>query len=163
MGVNAMNCYGKYYGKRSQCSDCASRRHCSAAMDQPLLNPEGTPDWMLEKVLSRCPSSTNRFAKAERDRRYSRADLLEVIAFMVSMDRSTLEMIAVKLDKPDLKFADIARAKGVSRQAVHKMVKKRILAELPELAPLVDSRQAIKRKNREAYEARVKAGTQCDM
>jgi len=116
------------------------------------LNAKGTPDFLMDKVLS-LHSSRNSFASAERDRRYSRADLLEVVAFMVSMDRRTLDILALKLQRPDLRFNDIAKLKGISRQAVHKMVKKRILAELPELAPLVDSWQAHKKHNRELAEA----------
>lgn len=77
-------------------------------------------------ITSKLPSRANRYERAERDRRYSRADLLEVITFMAALDIRSLALIADKLKDPDLNLSDLAGKRGISRQAVHKLVKQRL-------------------------------------
>ena len=58
---------------------------------------------------------------------YSRNDLLEVIAFLLALDTQTLDMLDSKIGNPGISFSEIARHRGVSRQAVHKFIKKNVL------------------------------------
>jgi len=136
-----MECYGKYYGKRAECATCKCKRYCRAASDPPPLAANALPEELNERILVKYYRPTgNRYEKAERDCRYSRADLLEVITFMAALDIRSLELITRKLENPDLNLSDLAERRGVSRQAMHKMVRKR-LEQIPELAAVLTYRR----------------------
>lgn len=76
----------------------------------------------------------------EQDRRYTRADLLEVIGFMASLDPTSLELIDQKLADPTLNLSKLALRRGVSRQAMHKMITRR-LKSIPELEAVLTYRK----------------------
>lgn len=141
------NCYGLYFGKLPECGGCGYKRHCRTAGDLPLLSPNPLPDELNERILTRHRRPTdNRYRRAEQDRRYSRADLLEVIIFMAALDIRSLELITRKMADPDLNISELAERRGVSRQAMHKMVRQR-LERIPELAAVLAFR---KHKNKGA-------------
>ncbi|MBS1369336.1 MAG: hypothetical protein HPZ91_05200 [Lentisphaeria bacterium] len=141
-----MNCYGKLHGKLADCRKCKLKRHCRNAEDPPLLALNAPPEELNDRILeNRRPPSGNRMRTAERDRRYSRADLLEVIIFMASLDFNSVELVMRKLEHPDLNLSKLAESRGVSRQAIHKMVNKR-LEQIPELAAVLTYR---KHRNRQ--------------
>jgi predicted DNA-binding protein YlxM (UPF0122 family) len=71
---------------------------------------------------------------------YTKADLLEVISFLVCLDQTTLSILNAKFGNPDVQFSEIAREQGVSRQAIHKLVLSRC-EEIPELEPLLRNRK----------------------
>ena len=135
------NCYGIYFDKLQECRSCSARRHCGKAGDPPPLSTNPLPDELNERILTKYRRPTgNRYQHAEQDRRYSRADLLEVITFMAALDIRSLELITRKLTEPDLNLSDLAERRGVSRQAVHKMVRQR-LERIPELAAVLTYRK----------------------
>ncbi|MGE4563743.1 MAG: hypothetical protein AB7F32_02645 [Victivallaceae bacterium] len=70
---------------------------------------------------------------------YSRADLLEVIGFMASLDLSTLDFLRAKLADPEISFTKLAKQRNISRQAVHKFIRDRCLRN-PELAIVMQNR-----------------------
>lgn len=134
-------CYGRFYEQLERCRKCKIKRHCSKAADPPLLDRRDLPDGVKEVVYNKLlPSSSNRYAEAEADRRFTRADLLEVIVFMAALDVRSLDLIMQKLDMPELRFTELAQKRKVTRQAVHKMIKQR-LARIPELAAVLTFRR----------------------
>ena len=134
-------CYGTLYNQVPECETCKYKRHCKNAGDLPLLTDRDRPEAITEMLIaSKLPSRANRYERAERDRRYSRADLLEVITFMAALDIRSLALIADKLKDPDLNLSDLAGKRGISRQAVHKLVKQR-LERIPELAAVLTYRR----------------------
>ena len=140
-GRSISNCYGMYFGKLPECLACGHKRHCGKAGDPPPLSINPLPDELNERILSEYHRPTgNRYGHAERDRRYSRADLLEVITFMAALDIRSLELISRKLADPDLNLSELAERRGVSRQAMHKMVRQR-LERIPELAAVLTYRK----------------------
>ena len=66
------------------------------------------------------------------EKRYTRQDLLEVIGFMVRLDLSTLEFLDEKIAHPEFGYADLARRRNITRQAVHKFIRQRC-RKIPEL------------------------------
>jgi len=135
------NCYGMYFDRLPECGACKYRRHCKNAGDPPPLAANALPEELNERILAKYHRPTgNRYERAENDRRYSRADLLEVIIFMAALDVRSLELITRKLENPDLNLSDLAERRGVSRQAMHKMVRKR-LEQIPELATVLTYRK----------------------
>ena len=141
-----MECYGKRYNKLIECRTCKWKRHCRTAADPPLMTMSSPPEKQNEQILSRIRlPSENRMRKAEQDRRYSRADLLEVITFMAALDIRSLALVTQKLECPELNLSELAETRGVSRQALHKMVTRR-LQQIPELAAVLTYR---KHKNKQ--------------
>ena len=111
-------CYGRFYEQLERCRKCKIKRHCSKAADPPLLDRRDLPDGVKEVVYNKLlPSSSNRYAEAEADRRFTRADLLEVIVFMAALDVRSLDLIMQKLDMPELRFTELAQKRKVTRQA----------------------------------------------
>lgn len=136
-----MECYGRMYNKLEQCRKCSLSKHCSQAADPPLLTDNAPPPLVNQTILAYGqPSRTNRFEAMEQDRRYSRADLLEVIGFMASLDPTSLELIDQKLADPSLNLSKLALRRGVSRQAMHKMITRR-LKSIPELEAILTYRK----------------------
>ncbi|NCC68825.1 MAG: hypothetical protein EOM14_11665 [Clostridia bacterium] len=89
------SCYGLYFSKLPECLTCSYKRHCGKAGDPPPLSTNPLPDELNERILSKHRRPTdNRYERAERDCRYSRADLLEVITFMAALDIRSLEVIS---------------------------------------------------------------------
>ena len=75
-----MECYGRMYNRLDQCRKCTLSKYCSQAADPPLLTDNAPPPLVNQTILAYGqPSRTNRFQAMEQDRRYTRADLLEVI------------------------------------------------------------------------------------
>ncbi len=136
-----MECYGRKHSQLPECRHCRLKRYCAGAADPPLLADRALPPAVNEKLLSsRQPSHRNRLQQQERDRRYSRADLLEVIGFMASLDATSIQLIDQKLQEPSLNLSSLAGLRGVSRQAMHKLVKRRLTA-IPELEAIITYRR----------------------
>lgn len=136
-----MECYGRMYNRLDQCRKCTLSKYCSQAADPPLLTDNAPPPLVNQTILAYGqPSRTNRFQAMEQDRRYTRADLLEVIGFMASLDPTSLELIDQKLAEPSLNLSELALRRGVSRQAMHKMITRR-LKSIPELETVLTYRK----------------------
>lgn len=144
-----MNCYGKRFGRLGECDKCKIGNYCRAAADPPLLvaHPPSAEEFsrLREQELA------EPFAGGEEEggqRGYTRADLLEVIGFMMALDVTTLEFLDAKLGNPDISFSKLARKRNISRQAVHKFIRERC-EKIPELAAVMRNRSQ-KQKSRKA-------------
>ncbi|MDD5729309.1 MAG: helix-turn-helix domain-containing protein [Victivallales bacterium] len=133
-----MDCYGNMFDKRSECASCELRRWCRSASDPPRLSDQ-MADWdKVCEVATPANMITDHpagiFANdSEEQELYSRDDLLEVIGFLLALDLQTLDMLDAKIANPGVSFSDIARRRGVSRQAVHKYIRKKC-DQIPELS-----------------------------
>jgi predicted DNA-binding protein YlxM (UPF0122 family) len=81
---------------------------------------------------------------------YTRADMMEVIGFILKLDFKTLDVLSEKIAQPDINFAEIARTRNVSRQAIHKFIKKKC-EDVPELEPLLRNRKKINKQNKQNF------------
>ncbi|MBQ4335748.1 MAG: hypothetical protein IJC34_00980 [Lentisphaeria bacterium] len=131
-----MKCYGRYYNRLQECRKCGYRKFCADAADVPLLPRErAEPDGTGEDFEDQSPmpfESDPANSDAPEEKRYTRQDLLEVISFMVRLDLSTLEFLDEKIAHPEFGYADLARKRNISRQAVHKFIRQRC-RKIPEL------------------------------
>ncbi|MBN2640519.1 MAG: hypothetical protein JXR78_02580 [Victivallales bacterium] len=138
-----MKCYGNYKSKSKRCSVCELKKFCEESLDPELLDSRMTTfeniEYAEEYACEQAPPSDEARNKTEL-MCYSRLDMLEMISFMVCMDSQTLHMLDQKLNNPSVNFSDMARNMKISRQAVHKFIKKRC-EEIPELEPLLRNRQ----------------------
>jgi len=128
-----MECYGNLFNKRPECKDCELRKWCKNASDPPRLSHQML-DWDLvsDTVVSDSTFSDSSVNLID-PQLYSRGDLLEVIGFLLALDVQTLDMLDSKIGDPGISFSEIGRQRGVSRQAVHKFIKKKC-AQIPELS-----------------------------
>jgi predicted DNA-binding protein YlxM (UPF0122 family) len=139
-----MECYGMSFNKRKDCAGCKLRKWCRDASDPPKLSHQML-DWDLVSELT-VPSNMTVMHPSEavpsdenpNRRLYSRNELLEVIAFLLALDTQTLDMLDSKVGNPGISFSEIARKRGVSRQAVHKFIKKKC-SQIPELSIILQN------------------------
>lgn len=139
-----MECYGSLFNKRKECKDCELQKWCKNASDPPRLSHQML-DWDLVSELA-VPSNMKVLHSSEdilldktmSEQLYSRNDLLEVIGFLLALDTQTLDMLDNKIGNPGISFSEIARQRGVSRQAVHKFIKKKC-AQIPELSIILQN------------------------
>lgn len=128
-----------YYGRNKypspNCETCGIRQACSEAVDiPPLLRPQNSladHDVFLGKLSAK----VLRYNSPEKEMlRYTLGDLMHLVRVMAAMDDVTLFYLD-ELFKHGCgtKFADIARTRNISRQAVHKKIKHE-LQKFPELA-----------------------------
>ncbi len=136
-----MKCYGNYNKRSKKCTKCEMSKYCAEAADPELLSNSQTSYEKIDyaEEFADQPNTGNQSIKPEV-MYYSHKDMLELISFMVCMDSQTLQILDKKLNDPTVSFSDMARDMKVSRQAVHKYVKKRC-EEIPELEPLLRNRQ----------------------
>lgn len=132
-GKVLMDCYGRSYGRRDDCKRCKLSKYCRDAGDPPLFSQlsDADPDKRVTAV-----TAVDEIAvlppEPEPEMMYSRAELLEVISFMVHLDERTLDFLEAKLTGADFCLSHLAQERKVSRQAVHKLLKDR-LRRFPEL------------------------------
>lgn len=143
-----MDCYGRNFGRRAECPKCKLGSHCRLAADPPLLSmhPPAGADFTLLNELEAEKSSAEKADGDRPEERYSRADLLEVIGFMMALDATTLEFLDAKLGDPDVSFSKLARRRNVSRQAVHKFIREKC-EKIPELAAVMRNRSQRKKNH----------------
>jgi len=136
-----MKCYGNYKKRSKNCSECKLSSYCAEAADPDLLCSSQTSYENIDyaEEYADQPEVETKSVKPEV-MCYSHKDMLELISFMVCMDTQTLQFLDKKLHDPTVSFSDMARDMEISRQAVHKFVKKRC-EEIPELEPLLRNRQ----------------------
>ena len=139
-----MECYGSLFNKREECKNCELQKWCKNASDPPRLSHQMIDwDYISESVVSSNmkvlhPSEEDLLDKSMNEQLYSRNDLLEVIGFLLALDTQTLDMLDSKIGNPGISFSEIARRRGVSRQAVHKFIKKKC-AQIPELSTILQN------------------------
>ena len=139
-----MECYGRLFNKCKDCMDCELLKWCETASDPPRLSHQML-DWDLVSELAmplnmplEHPSEALPSDNSVDEQLYSRNDLLEVIGFLLALDTQTLDMLDNKIGNPGISFSEIARQRGVSRQAVHKFIKKKC-AQIPELSIILQN------------------------
>ena len=129
-----MKCYGRYYNRLQECRKCRYRKFCSEAADIPLLPRERSVQAeSVDDLTDSGPLPSEMSPEsAPAEQRYTRQELLEVIGFMVRLDLATLDFLDEKIAHPEFGYADLARKRNISRQAVHKFIRQRC-QKIPEL------------------------------
>lgn len=142
-----MECYGRLYKKLDKCTRCRYTDWCRAARNPSLMVDAGTAfekveysEEIAEIATEGAASIPETIDQPKEKPIYTKADLLEVISFLVCLDPTTLSILNAKFSNPDVQFSEIARESGVSRQAIHKLVLSRC-QEIPELEPLLRNRK----------------------
>ena len=142
-----MECYGRLYKKLDKCTRCRYTEYCRAARNPGLMVDAGTSfekveysEEIAEIATEGAASIPETIGQPKEKPIYTKADLLEVISFLVCLDPTTLSILNAKFGNPDVQFSEIARESGVSRQAIHKLVLSRC-QEIPELEPLLRNRK----------------------
>ena len=132
-----MHCYSRYNHNKEECLKCELRDYCkdsTESMPSMLSNrARRIPTDELPKPIPLSPQNNR------KEKLYSQYDMLEMITFIVAMDEKTLAILAEKIKSPDISLADIGRKKNLTRQAIHKFIKKRC-QEIPELAAVFNRR-----------------------
>ncbi len=152
-----MECYGSLFNKRKECKNCELQKWCKNASDPPRLAHQML-DWdMISELMipvsmsvshpSDIPDEVN-----TPEKYYSRDDLLEVIGFLLALDIQTLDMLDAKIGNPGVSFSEMARRRGVSRQAVHKFIKKKC-SQIPELSIILQNNSKKQKINKKFMEA----------
>ncbi len=126
-----MHCYSHYNICKEECKNCELRDYCKESTEEnPSLLSSRARKIPIEEIPKPLPIPAKH---TEKEKIYSRRDMLELITFIVAMDEKTLEILAEKIKVPEISLADIGRKKNLTRQAIHKYIKNRC-KEIPELA-----------------------------
>ncbi|QSH40280.1 AsnC family protein [Lentisphaerota bacterium ZTH] len=138
-----MNCYGKYSVERKQCSSCKLLEWCCNAGNPEVISDRMVDFDKIKTFITGKDFSSTENADTEKEnweKIYSKGDLLEVVGFMASLDFHTLKLLDEKIQDPVISFSEIARKRGISRQAVHKQVLKKC-NQIPELDNILRNRK----------------------
>jgi predicted DNA-binding protein YlxM (UPF0122 family) len=148
------NCYGHYRtGKDSDCRRCEMLKWCINAGDTELLTDrmcsfnEALQDVELQMFTEETHSARQRKLNGEK-LEYSRNDLLEVIVYMLNLDKLALELLAEKIKSPEISLSDIARKRNTSRQAVQQALRRKC-RENPEIARLLANHERKSRQKKQ--------------
>ena len=151
-----MECYGRSFGRLKTCGKCRYRKFCAEAADPPpILRERSKRADSVDDLPDTAPLPSDIPAErvpAPDPRRYTRQELLEVIGFMVRLDESTLNFLAEKFEHPEFGYADLARKRNISRQAVHKFIRQRC-RKIPELEAILLKSSLKKHSNTTFLEA----------
>lgn len=132
-----MQCYSQYHPNKEMCKTCELRDYCkdSSESNPSMLTNRAKhiPTEVLPAPVFIRPSSRN-----ENDKRYSRADMLELIGTIVALDEKTLFILDEKIRNPLVSLAEIGRKRNLTRQAVHKFLKSRC-EQIPEIAAVFNN------------------------
>ena len=148
------SCYGHYRSSaKSDCVKCELSKWCRNAGDGELLTSrmssfnEALQDSELQMLTEECSATRKRKINGEK-LEYSRNDLLEVIVYMLSLDKLALDLLAEKVKSPDISLSDIARKRNTSRQAVQQALRRKC-RENPEIARLLANRERKSRQKKQ--------------
>jgi len=136
-------CYGNFSAEQEKCRNCNYAAYCRGAVaaEQQGGWPSRTVDFAVVEFSEAVVEAAAPVRKMpDSERRFTRDDLLEVISFMVCMDRETLKMLDATLADPTISFAELAGQRKVSRQAVQQYIRRKC-EEVPELASALHIRQ----------------------
>ncbi len=154
-----MHCYGHYDPLRGECSGCQYADYCRDAGDIPLLADSSLKAFSLNenREIPELPcheddSSSNGENSGEwmKKESYTRSDMLEMICFLLALDDTTLEYLEKKIQIPTLHFADLARDRAISRQAVHKFIRQKC-ERIPELAVMLKTRKQLNKQPEKTF------------
>ena len=152
-----MECYGSLFNKRKECKSCELQKWCKNASDPPrlahqMLDWDMVSELMVPTNMTVAHPSDIPAESSGDEARYSRDDLLEVIGFLLALDTQTLDMLDDKIGNPGVSFSEMARRRGVSRQAVHKFIKKKC-AQVPELSIILQNNSQKRKVSKKFMEA----------
>ena len=152
--MTTKTCYGHYRaGKESDCRKCTLSKWCKDAGESELLTDrmssfdEALQDSELRMMTEEHYSSRQRKLNGEK-LEYSRNDLMEVVVYMLNLDKLALDLLAEKIKSPDISLSDIARKRNTSRQAVQQALRRKC-RENPELARLLASHERKSRQKKQ--------------
>ena len=152
-----MNCYSKYSENKSECQTCKYQSYCKESSDIPLLiNNRGKK--LYDNKIQLTPIERVKAFNSDK-KEFSKAEMLELIAFMVSLDETTIELLSEKLNDPTISIAELGKRRKITRQGVHKYIKQRC-EQHPELAVIFQNKQNKHRKNFMEVVCKIKQQTQ---
>ena len=109
---------------------------------------EALQDSELQMLTEENQSARQRKLNGEK-LEYSRNDLLEVIVYMLNLDKLALELLAEKVKSPEISLSDIARKRNTSRQAVQQALRRKC-RENPEIARLLANHERKSRQRKQS-------------
>ena len=132
-----MHCYGSYKPDNAECRNCNFASYCMEA-GNPVLLSDSMPSYNdgIKTIMSRSIDFRDDDEEITLSPSYSRGDLLEVISFMLSLDQRTLDYLDEFIKTPGITFQGLADKRNISRQAVHKYLKKQC-RKVPEISTLL--------------------------
>ena len=147
-------CYGNYRnGVKSDCRKCELSKWCRDAGNTELLTDrmssfdDALQDSELQMFNDEHTAARQRKLNGEK-LEYSRNDLLEVVVYMLNLDKLALELLAEKVKTPEISLSDIARKRHTSRQAVQQAIRRKC-RENPEIARLLANHERKSRQRKQ--------------
>ena len=147
-------CYGNYRnGEQNDCRKCELSKWCRTAGDGELLTDrmssfdDALQDSELQMFNDEHSAARQRKLNGEK-LEYSRNDLLEVVVYMLNLDKLALELLAEKVKTPEISLSDIARKRHTSRQAVQQAIRRKC-RENPEIARLLANHERKSRQKKQ--------------
>ncbi len=147
-------CYGNYRnGEKSDCRKCELSKWCRTAGNTELLTDrmssfdDALQDSELQMFNDEHTAARQRKLNGEK-LEYSRNDLLEVVVYMLNLDKLALELLAEKVKTPEISLSDIARKRHTSRQAVQQAIRRKC-RENPEIARLLANHERKSRQKKQ--------------
>lgn len=152
-----MNCYSNYTENKEECKKCKYKSYCMDSADIPLIiNNRGRK--LYENKIQLTPIERVKAFNSDK-KEFSKAEMLELIAFMVSLDETTIELLSEKLNDPTISIAELGKRRNITRQGVHKYIKQRC-EQHPELAVIFQNKQNKHKKNFLEVVCKIKQQTQ---
>ena len=147
-------CYGHYRSEKDPvCRSCREKKWCKDAADPELLTDqmssfsEELQDSENRELIEELKTHRKRKLNGEK-LEYSRNDLLEVVVYMLNLDKLALELLAEKVKTPEISLSDIARKRHTSRQAVQQAIRRKC-RENPEIARLLANHERKSRQKKQ--------------
>lgn len=126
-----MHCYSQYHVNKDECRSCELLAYCKDSTESvPSLISNRAKKIPIDELAKPVPLKINNSGSKKL---YTQQEMMELIAFLVAMDEKTLSVLSEKIQNPAISLADIGRKRNISRQAIHKLIKKRC-EQIPELA-----------------------------
>lgn len=129
--MTELNCYGFYKKRDDTCVKCPYASYCK---DSTEINRD---------AFSEHHEYQDNIAQKTQEvyeQRFSRQQLIQLVRLAFSIDnKEDREMIKIKLQFPDVTLTQLARKKGVSKQAIGKSFR-RISREYPEITGILHNK-----------------------
>ena len=126
-----MQCYGREYGKLTECATCEYADYCKDAGDLPVSSHIQYDD---------ARNATAKKELVEPERSYSAQQMAELFRRLIYLDDERLrKIIQMKLENPSCSLSEIGRLYGISKQAIHQYAKK-ATEVFPELKVILHNR-----------------------
>lgn len=135
-----MQCYGREYGKLTECATCEYVDYCKDAGDPQPVSQIQYDD--SRSVREEKPQL------AEPEHTYTADQMADLFRRLIYLDDPRLRtIIQLKVENPSISFSEIAAHYGISKQAIHQYVKQAV-AMFPELKVVLQNRPIYNRWRR---------------